>query len=385
MGVVSSMVDWMAGNEQTSKQLRAQSAENALNRQFSEHMYERQWEDTLKNYPALLQMQSDADFNKWKNQFNIESSWNSQGNQVARDLVAGINPASQGSALTQGVSVSSGGVAPPPSIHGSPLGGSISPVGLPHHFDLDLIAQLGQFAKDLSQLDVNKATISKITNEAEKILADKELTESLTAYQEIKNGISQVFGFKRESLELQRMIRDSRKLESEGDYFAAAELSQKALARLNDSEAAINEEKKPFVAKLMQKDIERLGAEIRNQNAQAAEALSRKDLNNANKELTDIAIKVKNAENTPDVLAQRAKTLLTQLQTADTVSFKEAQEASRRIQQLESIKNVRDHNLVTSLVDDVLSWFTSHISVALHGSASASVSDNTGHSNVKYE
>lgn len=385
MGVVSSMVDWMAGNEQTSKQLRAQSAENALNRQFSEHMYERQWADTLKNYPSLLQMQSDADFNKWKNQFNIESSWNSQGNQVARNLVAGINPAAQGSALTQGVSVSSGGVAPPPVIHGSPLGGSISPIGLPHHFDLDLFSQLGQFAKDLSQLDVNKATITKITNEAEKILADKDLTESLTAYQEIKNGITQVFGYKRESLELQRMIRDSRKLESEGDYFAAAKLNQKALARLNNSEAVINEEKRPFIAKLMQKDIERLGAEIRNQNAQAAEALSRKELNNANKELADIALQVKKAENTPEVFAQRARTLLMQLEASDTISKKEADEASRRIQQLESIKKVRNHNMVMRLLDDVLSWFTSHISVGLNGSASASVSDNTGHSSVKYE
>lgn len=385
MGVVSSMVDWMAGNEQTSKQLRAQARENEINRQFSEHMYERQWADTLKNYPALLQMQSDADFNKWKNQFNIESAWNSQGNQVARNLVAGINPAAQGSALTQGVSVSSGGVAAPPSIHGSPLGGSISPVGLPHHFDLDMFSQLGQFAKDLSQLDVNKATISKITNEAEKILADKELTESLASYQEIKNGITQVFGYKRESLELQRMISDSRKLESEGDYFAAAKLNQKALARFNDSEAAINEEKKPFVAKLMQKDIERLAAEIRNQNAQAADALSRRDLNNANKELADLAIKVKKSEVTPDILAQRARTLLIQLEASETISKKELDEASRRIQQLEGIKNVRNNNMVNRVLDDVLSWFTSHISVALHGSASASISDNTGHSSVKHE
>lgn len=363
------------------EQMAWQSHENQLNRDFSQKMYAQQVADYMKNSPVLMQQQADIQFNQWKNQ----QQYNSPAQMAARSLAGGFNPAANSAQLVQGSSANPA-IAPPPQIHGSPLGGSASPVGIPQGMSSELMRDFGGLVKNLSDSRVNQATIDKMANEVEEILSRKELNDSLREYQEIKNGIIQVFGYKRESLELQEMVKNVYKLESEGNYNEAAVLQAKALARLNDSNAAINEAKVPFVAKEMQANIKRMQAETYNQNAQAAEALSRKELNIANKDLADIAIKVKNAENTPDILAQKSRTILAKLERDESISKKDAEEARRRIEKLDGIKRTRDNaGFVSRAVDDFFSWWTDHISTAVTGGVHASISDNNSHSSVKYE
>lgn len=249
------------------EQMAWQSNENQLNRDFSQKMYEQQVADYMKNSPLLMQKQADIQFNQWKNQ----QQYNSPAEMAARSLVGGFNPAANSAQLVQGSSANPS-IAPPPQIHGSPLGGSASPVGIPQGMSSELMRDFGGLVKDLSQSRLNERTLGKIDAEVDKLLSEKELNDSLKAYQDITNGIKQVFGFKRESLELIKMIKESYKAESEGNYAEAAALQQRALARLNDSNAAINEAKLPFVAKLMQAEIKRTQAQSREANARAFEA-----------------------------------------------------------------------------------------------------------------
>lgn len=142
-----------------NNQIQAQKDAQKSNQDFSLAMYERQVADTLKNYPEFAKMASDAQFNLWKNQFDAQNAYNSPSAQVSRMMSAGLNPA-QG---TQGVAVNqmgSSSVSPPPTISGSPLGGSVSPIGLPQGLSANgaELANIGSFFKDL-------ATIKKLGSE----------------------------------------------------------------------------------------------------------------------------------------------------------------------------------------------------------------------------
>lgn len=249
------------------EQMAWQSNENQLNRDFSKAMYEQQVADYMKNSPLLMQQQADIQFNQWKNQ----QAYNSPANMAARSLAGGFNPAANSAQLVQGSSANPA-IAPPPQIHGSPLGGTASPIGIPQGMSSELMRDFGGLVKDLSQSRLNERTLGKIDAEVDKLLSEKELNDSLKAYQDITNGIKQVFGYKRESLELIKIIKESYKAESEGNYAEAAALQQKALARLNNSNASINEAKVPFVAKLMEAEIKRTQAQTREANARAFEA-----------------------------------------------------------------------------------------------------------------
>lgn len=153
-------------------QINAQKEENQLNRDFSKEMLDLNWQKTLQNYPELLKMSSDNAFNLWRNQFNIQRDYNEQVNspagQVSRMMAAGLYPA-QG-AQTQVASQFGGShAAPPPNIQGSPLGGSVSPIGLPQGLSgrgSDL-ASLGSFIRDLStsRLQGAQETGQNILNE----------------------------------------------------------------------------------------------------------------------------------------------------------------------------------------------------------------------------
>ena len=195
MGAISAAFNYMAQDQNR----QAQKNENALNRQFSREMYELQRDDYLKNYPELQKIQADTQFNLWKNQSTTEANYNNTSNQVARNLVAGVNPAGQ-SGLVTGSAVnmpSSGSVSPPPQIQGSPLGGSLS--GIPNIFQGSeigsLLRQYGSFRKDMADADVSLKTLDKIDADTEKLLAEKDLIDSERFYQEIKNLINTILNF----------------------------------------------------------------------------------------------------------------------------------------------------------------------------------------------
>ena len=207
------------------EQMDWQSSEAQKNRDYQTEMYERQ----LKNYPELLKMQSDSDFNRWKNQFNIESSYNSQGSQVARNLVAGINPAAQGSALTQGVSMSPSSSAPP-NISGSPVGNP-SPVGIPSTgMSRGLLSEIGSFMRDVQQaknLEKQTGRYDEYMNTLlSKFEAETENKEEATRYQKILTAIKQVYGNTEALFNNARLLQEAYNLQKEGDYFAAASYPQ---------------------------------------------------------------------------------------------------------------------------------------------------------------
>lgn len=272
LGITRHGRDMVHQEQMAREQMNWQSGENQKNRDFSQQMYEQQVSDYMKNYPELMKKQSDIQFNQWKNQFGIESAYNSQGSQVARNLVAGVNPASQGSALTQGVSVSQPSVSPPPQIHGSPLGGSASPVGIPQGMNSELMSQFGQFMRDVSQAGVSRKTIEKLDADIQKELSEKDLIDSQRSYQEMKNGLYQVFGFRKETYDLLKLWQEAYRLKAAGDLDAATEKFQKANERLVNSEAKKNEDLLPILIEQNKQQIEVLKSEKKKNLAQAFEA-----------------------------------------------------------------------------------------------------------------
>lgn len=376
----------MAHQESMAREQMAwQSSENQKNRDFSQQMYEQQLQDYLKNYPELLKQQADSQFGVWSKQFAAENAFNNPAAQLARLRAAGQNPIGS-DGLTAGVNSMSGGssVAPPPQIHGSPLGGSASPVGIPQGMNAELMSQFGQFMRDVSQAGVSRKTIEKLDADIQKELSEKDLVDSQRSYQEMKNGLYQVFGYRKETYELLKLWQEAFRLKAAGNLDAATEKLQEANKRLVNSEAQRNEDLLPILIEQNQQQIEVLKSEKRRNLAEADEALSRKELNKANKELADIAIKVKNAENTPDILAQKSRTVLAKLERDESISKKDAEEARRRIEKLEGIKRTRENaGFVSRAVDDFFSWWTDHISTAVTGGVNASV--NNSNSSVKYE
>lgn len=237
------------------EQMDWQSSEAQKNRDYQTEMYERQ----LKNYPELLKMQSDSDFNRWKNQFNIESSYNSQGSQVARNLVAGINPAAQGSALTQGVSMSPSSSAPP-NISGSPVGNP-SPVGIPSTgMSRGLLSEIGSFMRDVQQaknLEKQTGRYDEYMNTLlSKFEAETENKEEATRYQKILTAIKQVYGNTEALFNNARLLQEAYNLQKEGDYFAANKKLVEADENLSKSKKAEIDERLPLLRGEIQSQID---------------------------------------------------------------------------------------------------------------------------------
>lgn len=141
--------------ELLAEQINAQKEENALNREFSKDFLALQWQQTMENYPELLKMNSDEQFNLWRNQFLEQKQYNEDVNspagQVQRMMAAGLNPV-QGAQSQVQSNMGGNNVGAPPTISGSPLGGSVSPIGLPQGLSGAgrEIAGIGSFLRDLA-------------------------------------------------------------------------------------------------------------------------------------------------------------------------------------------------------------------------------------------
>lgn len=255
------------------EQMKWQSEENQKNRDFSMEMYNLQRDNYLKDYPELQKMQSDAQFNLWKNQFSEQNAYNSPQAQVARSLVAGQNPSGQsGMVQASNNNMSASQMSPPPMIQGSPLGGSASPVGIPQGMSEGLMRDLGGFIKDMSQADVNKETIEKLAAEVDKFLAEKDLIDSQRNFQEMKNGVYQVLGYTRETKEIIKLVKEAYQAEATGDYMHANKKFAEANEELVRSEKKLNDEKLPWVSKIFKSEMELNQARTREANAKAFEA-----------------------------------------------------------------------------------------------------------------
>ena len=162
------------------RQIQAQMDALHENQQFSREMLDLQWQKTLEKYPELAKMQSDAQFNLWKNQFDEANRYNSPLNQVKRMGSAGLAPQSLAGGAGAGGSSSMGasGSVAPPVLSGSPLGGSVSPIGLPQGMSTNgsTLASIGSFIRDLAQARLmgSQKTAQDLENTInEKVIDDK--------------------------------------------------------------------------------------------------------------------------------------------------------------------------------------------------------------------
>lgn len=270
-------------------QIFAQSDENQKNRDFSLQMYEKQMADYLKNYPELLRMQADEQFNLWKNQFTEQNEYNDPRLQVQRQMAAGLFPSGQ-SGITSGVNQmgSSASVTPPPQIHGSPLGGSISPIGLPQGMSAS-----GQTLRDFSGFLRDVATARKTGKESdrfdeitdamvEKLWQEASNNEAMAAYNGAKTVIERALGkdAKRASI-----LKDLR----EAMYYGAKEDTEKALKLLHQAETWLSNTKNqtlleelPYVQEKITSIIDYLDSSSQRNRAESnlayAKAITEQDL-----------------------------------------------------------------------------------------------------------
>lgn len=268
---------------ETERQMDAQAAEAERNRQFSKEMYELQHENYLKDYPELQKIQADTQFNLWKNQFDVQSAYNNTSNQVARNLVAGVNPAGQsglvtGSATNMGAS---GSVSPPPVISGSPLGGSVSPIGLPfNNANIgELLRDLGSYKRDIadaSKTDKEVSRYDELLDSQIELNIQKAASEQAYAdYQDTQNQILKCFGYKQAAQNVVKTYQECYKLKTEGKYNEALEKLAESQKLLNDDKHAIN---KPYVEKaneMFELNRKALQADIRQKNSSSFEASMR--------------------------------------------------------------------------------------------------------------
>lgn len=265
---------------EAERQMDAQAAEAERNRQFSKEMYELQHENYLKDYPELQKIQADTQFNLWKNQFTTESNYNNTSNQVARNLVAGVNPAGQsglvtGSATNMGAS---GSVSPPPVISGSPLGGSVSPVGLPfNNANIgELLRDLGSYKRDIANAEKTNKEVSRydelLDSQIELNIQKAASEQAYSDYQDTQNQILKCFGYKQAAQNVVKTYQESYRLRTEGKYYESLEKLNDAQKQLNEDKHAIN---KPYVEhanEMFELNRKSLQADIREKNQRAVEA-----------------------------------------------------------------------------------------------------------------
>lgn len=244
------------------EQMEWQSAEAQKNRDWNLQMYERQ----LQNYPELLKMQADSDFNKWRNQ----QDYMSPQNMVARNLSAGVNPASQGQALTQGVSSSP---SVPPNIAGSPVGNP-SPVGIPSTgMSRGLLSEIGSFMRDVQQAkNLEKQTgryDEYLDSMIAKFDAETENKEEATRYQKILTAIKQVYGNTEAMYNNAKLLQEAYSLQKQGDYYASNKKLVEADENLTKTKDSALKEQLPLLRGEIQSQIDLNNANARKSRQEA--------------------------------------------------------------------------------------------------------------------
>lgn len=142
---------------------------NRKNRDFYREMTDRQ--------NAFNAEQAQIAYNRQRElydyQFNREAAYNDPVAQMSRLRNAGLSP----SLLAEGGAGSAGSVAAAPSGVGAASASSANPPEMQNYFQTGFDSMMAA-AQTLSQLKLNKATRTKTEKEADKIVADKDLSEA---------------------------------------------------------------------------------------------------------------------------------------------------------------------------------------------------------------
>lgn len=363
---------------EAERQMDAQAAEAERNRQFSKEMYELQRDDYLKNYPELQKIQADTQFNLWKNQFDTQSAYNNTSNQVARNLVAGVNPSGQsglvtGSATNMGASAS---VSPPPVISGSPLGGSVSPIGLPfNNANIgELLRDLGSYKRDISNAAKTDKEVSRydelLDSQIELNIQKAASEQAYADYQDTQNQILKCFGYKQAAQNVVKTYQECYKLKTEGKYNEALEKLAESQKLLNDDKHAIN---KPYVEKaneMFELNRKALQADIREKNANAYEASESAKLKHAqaategvNKDIRQYERDILAVDANPDVLTEKLNSMVSEWKAKGWISDADAEEAKLRFSRALDHETRRNKNSVFRELDSATDWLKSKISI----------------------
>ena len=340
-------------NEQYWSSLEAQQAfqreMQANSQDFTKKMYSTQLNDMLYKYPALAQRLNDQQFNMWRQQFNMQNAWNEEMYQkyqspqavASMNAAAGLNPAGL-NGVNNGVSANTMGASSaqtPPQISPTPFGTNGSPVGVPQGISgkgSDL-AEVGQFLKDYSQMQLNQKMAGrydeKMDADIKSALASAGLAEQQSKYQELVNSVDAFFLSHKKSSEVKLNLALAAKAAAEGDEAKAQERLDNALTELNNTK---NEEAKarlPFVELELRAGIDEIKASAQEKRAQAAEANQRTQTERYNTQIKSIQ-----AELDGKTKLSKLATLLNELHSKRHIDSAKYKDAKIRLDRLRVIE-----------------------------------------------
>ena len=227
--------------EQAQAQNAWQSSENAIDRQWQEELWKKQFAEQVKQQNEMFEKEGQ----RWLEQFNIQNEYNLPENQVARLRAAGVNPAAMVSQLAgSGVSSaspsgSSGASAPSPS---AGTGHGVTPIGFNGvnglSSDAAMFSSLAQMSDSLATLAKAGSDVSvqqrevgaRITN----MISDANLKDSQSALTNVQKMLQETFGKDKASAEIGKLLSGAfadyaagKQSESSAKYNAAMEMLTK--------------------------------------------------------------------------------------------------------------------------------------------------------------
>lgn len=241
-----------------------QAAENNVDRQWQANEWTRQFEAQVQAqrdmYLEQLHAQKESDMAKWREQFQEENRYNAPGNQVARLMAAGINPAAAVSQIMGGNASSAGaGASSSPSAASAPSGGSIgshsvSPLGVSvpaYSTDSALFSSAAQLADSMAKLgdlglasERQKATLSATV---QNMMADTQNKQEQAAITRVQNAVLSATGDAKVRSEIMKAYADTYAAYQKGDYDRAQSGINKLMYDIENGRYKLDMERQPYV------------------------------------------------------------------------------------------------------------------------------------------
>lgn len=329
-GYLSSYESRMAQEQAMQQQHEWQVAENEKDRQFQ------------------------RDF--WREQYEAANDFSYLAAQLR---AAGINPSAY-FGRTDASPTSPVGSSPVRSVSASGFAGSAYGGAGPSAFTS--LSQIIEAASKIRTTNLaeerQKATLQA---EVEKMLAEASNQSSNASFIDTQNQIKKVLGYTKEAYEILKLNNEAYAASARGDYDKAAELNQKAMARVNDIEARTKEELKPVLIANQEK-LGKVYESERDKNvAQANEANAGAERNKAEARYSSAQAEYQEFSNRmrDNFKQEEYDAYVDKLWRDDMLSRAEYEEAKRRA---DVIKNSR-RNSFTRALDNALEYLKEKVSI----------------------
>lgn len=291
----------------------------------------------------------------WREQFEAVNDYSYL---AAKLRAAGINPSAYFGKGDVSPSSPSGG-SPSRSLSPSGFAGAVGGSG-PSFFST--IAQMMDSASKIKSTNLaeerQKATLQAEVN---KLLAEASNQSSNAEFIDTQNQIKKLLGFTRESYEILKLNNEAYAASARGDYDKAAELNQRAMAKVNEVEASTKEELKPILIANQQK-LGKVYESERDKNvAQANEANAGAERNKAEARHSSAQAEYQEFSNRMrnEFKQDEYNAYVDKLWRDDMLSRAEYEEAKRRA---DVIKNSR-RNSFTRALDNGLEYLKEKVSI----------------------